>query len=155
MILLPTIERVTLSDASDISDLIINNAELYLKPHYSVSQWKIFKSYYSVEALQQKIIKQQMFCAKLEGIIVGTIALDSDYIVGFYTRVDFAKKGIGSKLLSFIEKEANALGYSEIYLASSPVGVDFYLKFGWQVIEELSIDYLGVPFLETIMKKQL
>jgi predicted N-acetyltransferase YhbS len=151
----PTIERVTLNDAAEISNLIINNASFYLRPHYSDEQWSIFKSYYSIETMQQKILKQQMFCAKLGNAIVGTIALNHDYIVGFYTHIDYTNKGIGAKLLSFIEKEANDLGYSEIYLASSPVGVDFYLKFGWQVVEELAIDYLGVPFVETIMKKQL
>jgi GNAT superfamily N-acetyltransferase len=151
----PTIERVTLNNAAEISDLIINNASFYLKPHYSDAQWSIFKSYYSIETMQQKIIKQQMFCAKLGNEIVGTIALDHDYIVGFYTHVDYAKKGIGSKLLSYIEKEAQEIGHPEVYLASSPVGVDFYLKFGWQIVEELAIDYLGVPFVETVMKKRL
>ena len=149
------IERAILDDAAEISDLIINNTTFYLKPHYSDAQWSIFKRYYSIETIQQKILKQQMFCAKLEAKIVGTIALDHDYIVGFYTHVDYAKKGIGSKLLSYIEKEALAIGHFEIYLASSPVGVDFYLKFGWQIVEELAIDYLGVPFVETVMKKQL
>jgi GNAT superfamily N-acetyltransferase len=154
MNLIPIIERVSINKASEISDLIINNASFYLKPHYSDVQWSVFKSYYSIEIIQQKIQKQQMFCAKLENLIVGTIALDQDYIVGFYTHVDYANKGIGSKLLSYIEKEAQQIGHSEIYLASSPVGVDFYLKFGWQIVEELEIDYLGVHFLETVMKKR-
>lgn len=151
----PTIEKVTLNDAAEISDLIIKNASFYLKPHYSDAQWGIFKNYYSVESIQQKILHQQMFCAKLGIVIVGTIALDQDYIVGFYIHVAYANKGIGSKLLRYIEKEAQEIGHAEIYLASSPVGFDFYLKFGWQLVEELEIDYLGVPFVETIMKKRL
>ncbi|MCZ8228719.1 GNAT family N-acetyltransferase [Flavobacterium sp.] len=155
MNIIPTIERVTLNDAVEISDLIINNASFYLKSHYSDAQWSIFKSYYSIETIQEKIQKQQIFCAKIEDKIVGTIALDHDYIVGFYTHIAYANKGIGSKLLSYIEKEAQQIGHPEIYLASSPVGLDFYLKFGWQIVEELEIDYLGVPFVETIMKKRL
>lgn len=150
-----TIERVSLNDAVEISDLIINNASLYLRSHYSDAQWSIFKSYYSIETIRQKIQKQQMFCAKLGSVIVGTIALDQDYIVGFYTHVAYVNKGIGSKLLRYIENEAQQIGHPEIYLASSPVGLDFYLKFGWQIVEELEIDYLGVPFVETIMKKRL
>jgi GNAT superfamily N-acetyltransferase len=151
----PTIERVTLNDAAEISDLIIKNASFYLRPHYSDAQWGIFKNYYSVESIQQKILQQQMFFAKLGTVIVGTIALDQDYIVGFYTHVAYVNKGIGSKLLRYIEKEAQEIGHAEIFLASSPVGLDFYLKFGWQLVEELEIDYLGVPFVETIMKKRL
>ncbi|OOV29620.1 hypothetical protein BXU11_07015 [Flavobacterium sp. LM5] len=151
----PTIERVTIKDAAEISDLILNNASFYLRSHYSDAQWRVFKRYYSIETIQQKILKQQMFCAKLGNTIVGTIAIDHDYVVGFYTHVDYANKGIGSKLLRYIEKEAQEMGHSEIYLASSPVGVDFYLKFGWQIVEELAIEYLGVPFVETVMKKRL
>jgi GNAT superfamily N-acetyltransferase len=155
MNLTPTIERVSLNDAAEISDLIINNASFYLRPHYSDAQWSIFKSYYSIETIEQNVLKQQVFCAKLGNVIVGTIALDHDYIVGFYTHIDYANKGIGSKLLSYIEKEAQEIGHPEIYLAASPVGVDFYLKFGWQIVEELAIDYLGVSFVETVMKKRL
>ncbi|MGL2986752.1 GNAT family N-acetyltransferase [Flavobacterium sp. RSSA_27] len=150
-----TIAKAKVIDAEALSVLILNNANFYLKPFYSEQQWAIFKSYYSTEAVQQKILKQKVFCAKQNGSIVGTIALDGNYIVGFYTHVDYAKKGIGSNLLHYIEKEAQAIGHFEIYLASSPVGVAFYLKYGWQIVEELAIDYLGVPFIETKMKKQL
>ncbi|MGL2993951.1 GNAT family N-acetyltransferase [Flavobacterium sp. TSSA_36] len=150
-----SIHKAEITDAVALSALILNNAKYFLKPHYSEQQWGVFEQYYSIETLQEKIQNQKVFCAKQNGNIVGTIALDHDYIVGFYTHVDFANKGIGSKLLRYIEEEAKASRLSVLFLASSPVGVDFYLKYGWQVVSALAIDYLGVSFVETVMKKQL
>lgn len=151
-----SIENALPSDANEISNLVLENATFYLKQHYTDAQWLVFLSYYSVEALLHKIQNQDVFCAKVEGKIVGTIALDKDYIVGFYTHIQFANKGIGSTLLQHIEEFARVdKGYSEILLASSPVGVTFYTKYGWQIIEKVILDYLGVDFEETIMKKWL
>lgn len=149
------IVKAEVLDAEELSVLILSNASYFLKPYYSKEQWAIFKSYYAIEAIQQKIIHQKVFCAKQNGSIVGTIALDHNYIVGFYTHLAAVQKGIGSSLLQHIERESKTLGFSELFLASSPVGVNFYLKYGWQIVEEISIDYLGVSFIETKMKKQL
>lgn len=150
-----TIRLATSTDADVLSKLILNNAKLFLKPYYSTQQWDVFENYYSVETVEQKILTQKVFCAILNGNIVGTIALDKNYVVGFYTHIDAVKKGVGSTLLHFIENEAKAIGISELFLASSPVGVLFYQKHEWQIVEEIAIEYIGVPFIETIMKKQL
>jgi len=73
------------NDAHKISKLIIHNAEVTLKPHYSKKQWDIFVSYYSSEALKNKMIDQNIFCAELNKKMVGTVGLDGNFVVGFYT----------------------------------------------------------------------
>jgi N-acetylglutamate synthase-like GNAT family acetyltransferase len=143
------------NDAHEISELIIHNAEVSLKPHYSEKQWDIFVSYYSSEVLKNKMIDQYIYCAELNKKIVGTVALDGNFVVGFYTNLEYLNKGIGKKLLHHIELVALNNGLSEIQLAASPVSVAYYIKNGWQKIETTMMTYFDTDFEETLMKKAL
>ncbi len=143
------------TDADEISNLILQNASFFLKQYYSDQQWIVFLNYYSPTVVLQNIQNQYVFCAKYDGKIVGTIALDKNYVVGFYTHVDFVKHGIGCSLLEHLENFAKKLMYREIILASSPIGKEFYIKYGWEIDEETTVYYQGVGFEETIMKKQI
>jgi GNAT superfamily N-acetyltransferase len=150
-----SIRNAIISDANEISNMVIDNARVCLRKHYSEEQWSVFLSYYSVEVVVQKIQSQALFCAVFQGVIVGIIALDYDYVVGFYTNINYVNKGIGGKMLQFIENFAKKKGFNTIQLASSPVGFEFYCKHGWQKVEELQVVYYEVGFVETIMIKHL
>jgi GNAT superfamily N-acetyltransferase len=149
------IRKAIPDDASHLSDLICENADLLLKPYYTELQWNVFIQYYSVAVMFKKIETQSIFCAEIDGMIVGTIALDADFVVGFYTKTSHLKKGIGKKMMQHLEQYALGNGIKTLQLAASPIGVDFYLKNGWEKIKDFNIKYLGVEFEETLMKKQL
>ncbi len=149
------IRSATLDDAESLSFLILENAETILLPYYSAAQWTVFTQYYSPEIMRKKIGTQQVFCADKQGEIVGTIALDKDFLVGFYTKLSHLKQGIGRQLLAFIEKKALENGYENLQLAASPEGVGFYEKNGWIKLKDMNFNYLGVDFLETLMLKNL
>lgn len=155
LMLKTTIQIAMPTDADEISNLILQNASFFLKQHYSTQQWLVFLNYYSPSVVLQNIQNQYVFCAKYNGKIVGTIALDKNVVVGFYTHVDFVKQGIGCSLLQHLENFAKKLMYKEIVLASSPIGKKFYIKYGWEIEEEAIVYYQGVGFEETIMKKQI
>lgn len=150
-----TIRLATDNDALEISKLILDNAEILLKPYYSKEQFAVFTNYYSEEVVRKKIESYDFFCAELQSIIVGTIALDVDFVVGFYTHPKFTHQGIGKTLLNYLENFAKNKGLEKIKLASSPVGVHFYLKYNWRTIRDEIIEYYGVGFEETIMEKVL
>ncbi len=149
------IRKANQNDAKSLSELICENANLILKPLYNDLQWSVFIQYYSEGVLLQKIETQTIFCAEIDGTTVGTIALDDDFVLGFYTKVTHLKKGIGSLLMIHLENHARENGLKTLQLAASPVGVDFYLKNGWIKIKDINISYLGVDFEETLMKKKL
>ncbi|MCW3464981.1 GNAT family N-acetyltransferase [Chitinophaga nivalis] len=149
------IRAAQLSDAKALSDLICENALKILKPHYSDEQWNIFIRYYSVEVMIEKIATQTVFCAERAGQIIGTVALDGDFVVGFYTHVQHVNQGIGKQLMAHLENHAYRNGITTLQLAASPEGLAFYYKNGWQKIKDLMMVHYGVGFEETLMTKQL
>ncbi|WP_343744348.1 GNAT family N-acetyltransferase [Chitinophaga sp.] len=150
-----TIREASIADAQQLSDLITENANALLKPHYSPEQWEIFIRYYSEQTMIEKINQQVMFCAEANGHIVGTIALDNDLVVGFYTRLQQVNQGIGKQLMSHLENYARAHGIKALQLAASPAGLAFYHKNGWQKVKDFTVYHYGVGFEETLMIKTL
>lgn len=149
------IRRAQLSDAGQLSDLICENAQKLLKPHYNNEQWDIFIRYYSEQVLSEKIASQTVFCAERDGEIVGTVALDGDFVVGFYTRVQNVNQGIGKQLMTHLELYAQNNGLNTLQLAASPEGLAFYYKNGWQKVKDFTIEHYGVGFEETLMNKRI
>ncbi|RUT72450.1 GNAT family N-acetyltransferase [Flavobacterium cupreum] len=149
------IRKAEITDAKSLSELICENARKILKPHYSEVQWEIFIKYYAVETMATKITTQLVFCAEKDDEIVGTIALDGDFIVGFYTRLQSMNQGIGKLLITSLENHALNSGLTKLQLASTPEGLDFYYKNGWQKVKNFTVNHYGVEFEETLMVKEL
>jgi len=149
------IRQADTDDLQTISTLICTNAEKTLRPHYTPVQWNVFINYYSVEALQKKLEAQSIFCAESDGKLVGTVALDKDFVVGFYTHPDYLNQGVGSALMQYVEQYALHHHITQLQLAASPVGVAFYNKNGWRKIKDITMEYGGVAFAETLMVKKL
>jgi GNAT superfamily N-acetyltransferase len=150
-----TIRPAVDNDAESISQMICENAKAILYPHYNEIQWDIFIKYYSPEIVRNKIKAQHIFCAELDGNIAGTIALDKDFVVGFYTRLQYVNRGIGKMMMQHLEEFAIDQGLTEIRLAASPEGLAFYYKNGWEKIKDITIEHYGVGFKETLMVKRL
>lgn len=142
-------------DAERLSQMICENAQAILSPHYYDKQWAIFIQYYSPEVMLKKINMQYVFCAELNGQTVGTIALDNDFVSGFYTRLQYLNRGIGKKMMKHLEDFALVKGLNKIQLAASPEGLSFYYKNGWEKIKDIIIEHYGVGFEETLMVKKL
>jgi N-acetylglutamate synthase-like GNAT family acetyltransferase len=149
------IRNAKTADAKELSELILENAQQILKPHYNEQQWNVFTQYYSIEIVKEKIEKQSVFCAIQDKKIIGTIALDDDFVVGFYTRFENLKQGIGKILMKHLEDYAKTNGLQKLQLAASPEGLAFYYKKGWQKEKDISIKYFGIEFEETLMFKEL
>jgi GNAT superfamily N-acetyltransferase len=150
-----TIRRAIERDAGELSQMICDNAKTLLAPHYTKQQWDIFITYYSPETLRNKISEQNIFCAELNGVIVGSAGLDNDFVVGFYTHLKYLNQGIGTIMMKHLEAVALDKNVKEIHLAASPVGLKFYLKNGWRKVRAITIDHYGVGFEETLMAKKL
>lgn len=149
------IRNANKNDAIELSNLILENATYFLKPIYTLEQWNVFIQYYSLETILNKIETQAVFCAIKDTKIIGTIALDCNFVVGFYTNIQNLNQGVGKELLLFLENFAREKGLKKIRLASSPVANGFYEKMGWKKLKVLVFEYLGVGFEETLMEKTL
>ena len=72
----------------------------------------------------------------------------SPWLAGLYVAPSQRKKGIGSTLVSNIEKKAYELGVKNLYLYT-PKSEIFYARLGWHIHEKT--EYHGHPV--TIMNK--
>ncbi len=147
--------RAVAGDAETLSLLICENAGAMLAPYYTQQQWATFIKYYEPGALAGKIDRQVVFCAEIQGEIVATVALDGDFVLGFYTRLSYMGQGIGTLVIQHLEAYALAHNIKQIQLAASPVGLRFYYKHGWEKVKDMTIFYDGVGFEETLMLKKL
>ncbi len=149
------IRKLNPIDFLAISVLITENAKHTLSAVYSDDQMRAFLSYYTVEALQQKMTSADFFCAIIGNEIVGVIGLEDNMVIGFYTKLNFLRKGVGKTLLNHIENFAQQKGFISIQLASSPVSISFYEKHGWLPVKTIYPTYCGVIFEELLMQKAL
>lgn len=72
------------------------------------------------------------------------------WLAGLYVSAPKRKWGVGSMLVSAIEKKAHELGVQTLYLYT-PESEDFYAKLGWNVKERT--EYHG--YLVSIMQKEI
>jgi len=72
------------------------------------------------------------------------------WLAGLYVAAPWRRKGIGTALVSSIEKKAHELQVEELYLFT-PESAGFYSRLGWHVYERT--EYHGYP--ATIMGKKI
>ena len=64
---------------------------------------------------------------------------DAAKIRAFFIHPDFARRGIGSKILAACESAARAAGFSRFEMGATLTGVPFYLARGYQVRERIEV----------------
>jgi len=94
------------------------------------------------------------------GELLGTVCLkvhDMDtrldltpWLAGLYVAVPWRRKGVGTALVSAIEKKAHELQVEKLYLFT-PESEGFYSRLGWHIYERT--EYHGYPV--TIMEKKI
>ena len=66
-------------------------------------------------------------------------ATDAAKIRAFFIHPDFARRGIGSKILEACEGAARAAGFSRFEMGATLTGVPLYLARGYQVVERIEV----------------
>ncbi|MDD3862123.1 MAG: GNAT family N-acetyltransferase [Candidatus Gracilibacteria bacterium] len=86
---------------------------------------------------------------------VGLLIVETAEIRGLYVNPQFHGKGVGSRLLESLEKEAVRLGISKVHVKSYFRPESFYEKAGYKRIREgmVEIGKIQFPFVE--MEKKL
>lgn len=131
-------------------------------PWFSADDWLTFYINGATASYQEwnpeGVDQEHIYIAVSEGVVVGAISLvdfdDIDefrhlkpWVAAFVVDPDLRGAGIGSLMLSELEKRAKELGIPELYLWTED-RKDFYLKRGYsllthRVYPELSIDVLN------------
>ena len=81
---------------------------------------------------------------------------DPARIRAFFVHPNWARKGVGTELLTFCEKAAASNGFTSLQLAGTLPGIPFYLRLGFKEVEHKNIVLGNGELLQLcIMKKQL
>lgn len=149
------IRKATVKDAERIKHLIIKNVFSEEEYPYTTDQLDAWKKAKTVSSIRKDISNNIIFCAFQNNKLIGTIGLKGDSIFGLYISYHKRRKGIGYKLLCYIESYAIIKGLKKIKLISTLSGYDFYLKNGYKPKGQIKNYYSGIEFIETKMIKEL
>jgi predicted N-acetyltransferase YhbS len=89
----------------------------------------------SVKGVIKKMKKGNMFCAWEGDILIGTVEWEDNKVKGLYVKKSEIGKGIGAKLMDFIEDYIKSKGINKIRLYSTKYAFKFYKKRGYKLVK--------------------
>jgi len=142
-------------DASDVSQLVIDNLMLVNSRNYGEEAARQLARFYSPQLLLEYAQNGGVCVAVEHSTIIGTATLDQDRVRNVFVRVDHHKRGIGKILMQHIEDIARQQGEVRLVLRASLSAVVFYQKLGYAIVEEIE-EQIGDAVIKVIgMEKTL
>jgi len=80
---------------------------------------------------------------------------DAARIRAFFVHPNWARRGVGRKLLEHCEQEARAAGFSALELMATLPGLSFYRSMGYAAFEPIQYSAAGIVLEFVPMRKQL
>jgi len=148
------IRVATDKDAQSISDLI-RKSTLQNPNNYSVDQQRVWIAYNSPSRVKQFMNDRTIICAVKNNLLLGTVSLKENEVLGFYVDYDLRNQGVGSALLTYVEHIAKRNGLEWLYLTSTPSATEFYKIKGFKPGKNIVVKIKGIDFPEIEMKKVL
>jgi GNAT superfamily N-acetyltransferase len=92
--------------------------------------------------------------ATIKDEVIGMGGLKKNEIRHMYVHSGYQRKGVGSAILNFIEKEAYSRGFSSLIVNSVTNSEDFYIKNGFKSLIKTQIERHG-SILEAILLEKI
>lgn len=143
------------TDAPAISALITNSVDHFHSTHYSEAALVAWRKGYTAEKVAHQIRSYWSLVLELEEDIGGFIQFDPPEIKGFYLEPRFSGRSLGRLLFEYLLDALAAKGYQQVELSSNAWTIDFYKKFGFQLVREEVVVWEGLEFVEYRMVKSL
>jgi GNAT superfamily N-acetyltransferase len=97
----------------------------------------------NTEYIEQIATDRTIIVATLNTKIVGMGALKGNEIRHMYVKSEYQGKGIGSRIMKFLEREAYEKGFPSVIVNSVDHSEDFYVKNGFQSLIKTQIERHG------------
>jgi len=149
------IRKAKSKDAKEISKLRINNIKNIVSKSYNKKWINKLIEWNSVEHIKNHIKNRDVFCMAEKDKILGTVDLEGNKLGSLYIKSEIVGKGIGKKLLIFIEEYARKKKLKKLYLYTTKNAFNFYKKFGYRLLKEEVVKIEGVINKDLIMEKRL
>lgn len=126
------IRKATEKDVSEISRLIRTTLKKINYKDYpkEVINFLIEKNFPA--NIRRRLKEREVFCLINNGKILGTINFEGDKIGGLYIKSSEIGKGIGTKLMNFIENYAKKKGLKKVRLYPTKTAYKFYINRGYK-----------------------
>ncbi len=81
--------------------------------------------------------------------------VDAARVRAMYTHPDFTRRGVGRLILTLCENAAAAEGFTRMQLHATLAGLPLYRAYGFEPLEEVTIDSGGVAIPAVHMTKEI
>jgi putative acetyltransferase len=122
------------------------------KGKYTKKQIEFLNKKNPPKKILEKMKKREMFCLVDKDKLLGVIGVEKNRIAGLFVRYNCMGKGLGKKLLNFIENHARKKDIKKLRCDSTIYARPFYLKQGYKLIKR-KIGKLGIISYE--MEKKI
>ncbi len=146
------IRKAKQKDAQEITKLRRDNLRKIDSDKYTKKVIDFLVKRDTIERNLKHIEERDYFCLSENNIILGIIALDGDEITDVFIKSDSVKKGLGSKLIKFIEERAKKKGLKKVWLESAQHSRGFYEKMGFKMKKVID---KGNERINYLMEKKL
>lgn len=119
-------------DAKAIAALIQRTLRVSNAADYSVDEINRVYAGFSTGRVLQRIRHQDVFVAEIDGEIVATVGYADGQLWALFVAPERQRLGLGTMLVDHIEAHARRRGLSQLGLAASVTGVDFYERLGYR-----------------------
>ena len=127
--------------AKQVSELIRNTLREINSKDYSKEIIDKLCTRFSEENIISRASNRKMVLMIENEEVIGTASLKDNVILTVFVSVKAQGKGIGTKLMSYLEEIASKNGFKKVLLPSSITSVSFYEKLGYSIIEERINDF--------------
>ncbi len=153
------IRKAKEEDSEEISKLRRETFAKINGKDYSEELVKALNKKAMPEDIRRKIKEREVYCVvdKNGNILgVGDLEVEKKKIGGVHVRYDLVGKGIGTKIMDFLEDKTREKGIKKVRLYSTKYARPFYEKLGYKFIRKDTYEVEeGIKATTFVMKKEL
>lgn len=118
-------------DASRLYELRRRSILTLTPPIMSIEEARSWAARLTPSGMQGKLRELEIWVAEQGGSVVGWGAIRGERLEGLYTDPEFARTGVGARLLGMLEDVMYERGVVEVRAEASSNARDFYLRRGY------------------------
>ena len=122
-------------------------------PEFNDHEAKLIIETDTPQQLVEKSNRFSIFIYKKEKQILGICGLDGETIRGCFIKLTEQNKGIGKKLVNYVEKIAKKKGIEKLKLSSAKNAEGFWIKMGYSSVGVITKKYKKNEFINISMEK--
>lgn len=130
------IRKLRDTDSRRVSNLIRKTLLESNRKDYTADVIRGLVDYFTPGRIRHLSGEREIYVVVQKGRLLATGSLDGNWILNLFVRPQAQGRGIGSKLLAYLERRALNLGHCRIIVPSSLTGLAFYQANGYRTVHD-------------------